>query len=268
MVDIKVAAFNLLVFTSGVFSLLIIQPSVTIFVMESLGNLTGEARPETTITRGIIAGVLMFLTQDFCRYWNHYMHHGTRFLWPFHAVHHSAEVMTPITFLRAHPVYTAFQMLMLSTLIGPVQALVLVLLVGQIEGWVVFSGVLAFNAYVFFGAHLRHSHIWIRYGRRLEHILISPAQHQIHHSSDPLHHDKNFGEIFAIWDWMFGTLYVPEKKEILTFGIANADGVRIPQPHPTLRAAMLGPFTDVWEELAKDTSFDPNRNEPKGDHSS
>lgn len=260
-VDIKVAAFNLLVFGTGVLSLLYFQPFVTVWTMDRLGGIFGGVAPETTATRGAIAAVILFLTQDFCRYWNHALHHGTRFLWPFHAVHHSAEVMTPITFLRAHPMYTALQVLCVSVLVGLVQALVLLLLVGRIDAWVIYAGTMAFNAYVFFGAHLRHSHIWISYGRVMEHILISPAQHQIHHSSDPIHHDKNYGEIFAIWDWMFGTLYIPEQREVLTFGLTTRDGEVIPQPHPTLRDAMIGPFIDVWEEIAKDTSFDPNKDD-------
>ena len=254
--DIKIALFNLLVFSSGLIAALWFTPQVTVWALEAMG---GETARETTLLRGLLAAALLFLTQDFCRYLNHYLHHGSRFLWPFHAVHHSAEVMTPITFLRAHPVYTALQALMISGLVGLAQAIVLVLLVGQIEAWVIFAGSWAFNAYVFFGAHLRHSHIWISYGRTLEHILISPAQHQIHHSSAPEHHDKNFGEVFAIWDWMFGTLYVPDGPEALTFGIGEADGTRIEQPHTGLRAAMLGPFAEVWEEIAKGTSFDPAR---------
>ena len=96
----------------------------------------------------------------------------------------------------------------------------------------------------FWAGTLRHSHIPIRYGRALEHILISPMQHQVHHSSDPRHHDKNFGEIFAFWDWMFGTLYVPEPDEDLVFGIADSEGTLIEQPHPGFWAAMLVPFRD------------------------
>ena len=259
-VDVKVALFNTLFTATGVFSVLWVAPSVTVFVTEQLAVWTGAGPVEETgLWRGIAAAVLLFLTQDFCRYWNHYLHHETRVLWPFHAVHHSAEVLTPITFLRAHPVYSALQQLLMSVVIGLVVALILFGIVGQIEAWVYYAGTLAFNVYVFFAGHLRHSHIWLSYGPVLEHILISPAQHQVHHSSDPKHHDKNYGEVFAIWDWMFGTLYVPEGRETLTFGIADREGVLIEQPHPTLRDALFGPFEEVWEEIAKGTSFDPNR---------
>ncbi len=261
LVDIKVGLFNTLFTATGVISALLVTPYVTVAVLGWLSAITGgPIAPEVTgLWQGIIAAVLLFLTQDFCRYWNHYLHHETRILWPFHAVHHSAEVMTPITFLRAHPLYSALQALMISALVGTVQAVILFALVGQIEAWVIYAGTLAFNSYVFFGGHLRHSHIWLSYGRVMEHILISPAQHQVHHSSDPKHHDKNYGEVFAIWDWMFGTLYVPDGPEDLTFGIADRDGVRIAQPHPTLKDALVGPFVEVWEDVLKGTSHDPEK---------
>ena len=254
-VDIKIALFNTLFTASGVFSALVVTPGVTIFILDMLG---GSSEPgETGLWHGILIAALLVLTQDFCRYWNHYMHHETRALWPFHAVHHSAEVLTPITFLRAHPLYTAIQTLLISVAIGLVQGLVLYILVGWIDAWVIVSASLVFNLYVFFGGHLRHSHIWLSYGPVLERILISPAQHQIHHSSDPKHHDKNYGEIFAIWDWMFGTLYIPDGPEDLTFGIADRQGVLIEQPYPTLKDALIGPFVEVWEDTLKGTSRDP-----------
>ena len=258
MVDIKIIAFNLLVFGSGLISAFFFTPFVAIWTFDALSGVIARPELPTTPWRGAIALVILFLVQDFVRYWNHYLHHGTKVLWPFHAVHHSAEVMTPITFLRAHPMYTILQAVMMSLLLGAAQALVVFALVGHLEAWVFWAGAWAFNAYVFFGGHLRHSHVWLSYGRVLEHVLISPAQHQIHHSSDPRHHDKNFGEIFAIWDWMFGTLYVPDGPEKLIFGIAGADGVRIEQPHTGLRAAMLGPFREAWEEILEGSSRDPN----------
>jgi hypothetical protein len=83
----------------------------------------------------------------------------------------------------------------------------------------------------------------------MEHILISPAQHQIHHSAAKKHFNKNYGSIFALWDWMFGTLYIPESYEDLTYGVADRQGNLKDQPHPTLRAAMVLPFVESWQAL-------------------
>lgn len=245
MVDIKITLFNFLIIATGVFSVLFVAPAITYWALNSLTVIAGApVSTETSALRGIAVAVIIFLTQDFCRFLNHYLHHKHPVLWPFHAVHHSAEVLTPITYMRAHPVYYVIQRLLMSALIGIVQAVVLFAIVGHIEFWVIYSSTLGFSAYIFFGGHLRHSHIRVSYGRMLEHILISPAQHQIHHSSDRIHFDKNFGEVFAIWDWMFGTLYIPDGDEDLVYGISDSAGRRIAQPYPTLGAALLKPFSE------------------------
>ena len=257
--DIKLALFNTAFAATGFFAVIAFTPYVTFAVTQHLGALADRGAPEPTLWRNIVAGAVLFLAQDFCRYWNHYLHHETRVLWPFHAVHHSAEVMTPITFLRAHPMYSVLQALVIAAIVGLVQGVILYALLGQIGIGVIYAGTLAFNAYVLAGAHLRHSHIWVSYGRVMEHILISPAQHQVHHSSDPKHHDRNYGEVFAIWDWMFGTLYVPDGPEALSYGLADRNGVPIPQKHGTLKDALLFPFREAWEEIARGTRWDPAR---------
>jgi hypothetical protein len=67
---------------------------------------------------------------------------------------------------------------------------------------------------------LQHSHVWIAFTGVLGRIFVSPAHHQIHHSADQKHFNCNFGSCLALWDWMFGTLYVPGKgREKLTFGV-------------------------------------------------
>jgi hypothetical protein len=63
--------------------------------------------------------------------------------------------------------------------------------------------------------------VWLSFGRVMEHVVLSPAQHQVHHSLDPRHHDKNFGEGFSLWDWLCGTLYVTSpQREVHGFGVA------------------------------------------------
>ncbi|MDC0136437.1 sterol desaturase family protein [Sulfitobacter sp.] len=121
-----------------------------------------------------------------------------------------------------------------------------------------------FNA---LGANFRHSHIWISYGPVLEHILISPAQHQVHHSVATKHHDKNYGSIFAIWDWIFGTLYVPKTVETLTFGVSDGTGKPMEQPYPTLMAAMVLPFKESGQAIRRRLSqgTDSTQTVPRSD---
>ena len=74
---------------------------------------------------------------------------------------------------------------------------------------------------MFFGANLRHSHVKLKYPSFLEYIFISPYQHQIHHSINKHHYDKNMGSKLAIWDFIFGTLILSKETSRIRFGVAG-----------------------------------------------
>ena len=59
-------------------------------------------------------------------------------------------------------------------------------------------------------------------------------------STDERHIDRNFGSVLSIWDWACGTIYVPQGREELTFGLVGEHAVR----HDTLAQAWLGPLRD------------------------
>ena len=203
-----------------------------------------------------IMTVMLTLISDFCVYWVHRIHHEKNFLWPFHAVHHSAEIMTPMTVYRKHPLYDLFSSAFSGILIGVAQGLFITVFFGTVSIAAI-AGVNGFYfLFNFLGSNFRHSHIWISYGKTLEHILISPAQHQIHHSLKHEHHNKNFGEIFAFWDWMFGTLFIPDKEEVIEYGIARPDGSgqRIKQPHNNFKEALILPFKESARALKRSKS--------------
>ena len=67
-------------------------------------------------------------------------------------------------------------------------------------------------------------------GKFLNRIFISPAQHQIHHSKALKHRDKNLGGQLAIWDWIFGTIYLPDKKEDIQFGVGDGEDWKYQSP--------------------------------------
>lgn len=259
IVDIKIFLFNSALTASGLFAAVTLTPVMTIAVLNALLAMTGASTAPVDLTLGkmALATLIIILTLDFCTYWAHRLHHETSILWPFHALHHSAEVMTPLTVNRKHPMYVILSVLLRTFVVGSVQALMLFLLMGKIEILAIGTanaGYFIFNA---LGSNLRHSHVWLSYGPVLEHVFVSPAQHQVHHSIDPKHHDKNYGEVFAIWDLMFGTLYVLRSHEKLVYGLGDEHGQRIEQPYPNLRTAILHPFADSWRALWKGTSRAP-----------
>ncbi len=96
--------------------------------------------------------------------------------------------------------------------------------------------------------HLRHSHLWIPLRGIAGRLLQSPAHHQIHHSTDPRHFDKNLGFALAVWDWVFGTLYIPAReREVIEFGL-GAEGDRA--DYATVTRSIARPFVRAGERLA------------------
>ena len=166
--------------------------------------------------------LVIFVIFDFAQYWSHRIFHRSA-LWPLHAVHHSAEVLTPLTTYRVHPlaglITTTFHSIVLGAGMG--------LLVGALSPELGFAEIAGTNAVVVLLnatiVNLHHSQMHVSFGPIIERILISPAQHQIHHSRDPRHFNRNYGNVLAVWDWMFGTLYLVREKEQLRFGLDGED---------------------------------------------
>jgi sterol desaturase/sphingolipid hydroxylase (fatty acid hydroxylase superfamily) len=63
--------------------------------------------------------------------------------------------------------------------------------------------------------------VWIAATGRLGRLVHSPAHHQLHHSTDPRHFDRNFGYALSLWDWAFGTLCLPERRGRVRLGVAG-----------------------------------------------
>jgi sterol desaturase/sphingolipid hydroxylase (fatty acid hydroxylase superfamily) len=70
---------------------------------------------------------------------------------------------------------------------------------------------------------VRHTHLKLSYGKWLNCILLCPHYHQLHHSIDPAHYNRNYGLLLSVWDRLFGTLSVPQPDESFVFGLANQE---------------------------------------------
>lgn len=182
------------------------------------------------------------LAMDFGLWLGHYLLHKVPILWEFHKVHHSAEVLTPLTAGRTHPIDDALTIIF-AGFFGGVGLELCRFLFGPDA---VMLGLFQLNIllvlFYFFGFHLRHSHIWLPYKGVWGKLLISPAHHQVHHSSAERHWDKNLGFIFAVWDWMFGTLYPVDEREAFETGM---NGREESEYHSVLAMYFL-PFLKIW----------------------
>lgn len=146
----------------------------------------------------------LFVFGDLSRYWLHRFMHTNRWLWKFHEVHHSAESLNPLTFYRLHPVEILLLALRNALVAGAVTGVFIFCFGARIDIYTVLGGNLFVVALFSFTGNLRHSHIRLSYGPWLERLLVSPAQHQVHHQQESM--TKNYGSVLALWDWLFGSL--------------------------------------------------------------
>ena len=166
--------------------------------------------------------ILFAMISDFLSFLMHRLQHRTPFLWEFHKVHHSALAMHPLSNYREHFVDNLLYFPTLQVVFSALTAFITVLLgyhptLPTILGVGVATFLFNFMAY-----NLRHSHIWFAYKPYwLGYLFISPAHHQLHHSKEARHIDKNFGFMFSLWDWAFGTLYLPREREKFRIGLSD-----------------------------------------------
>jgi sterol desaturase/sphingolipid hydroxylase (fatty acid hydroxylase superfamily) len=192
---------------------------------------------------GAIATASQLLALELGYWVLHYAFHKVPALWELHKVHHSAEVMTPLSEWRQHPIeFVAFTNV-LTLANGSVYGAMAWLFGPAAQPLTLFQINALFVLHFATFHHLRHSNVWIAATGWLGHLFHSPAHHQIHHSSDPHHFDRNFGYALSIWDWAFNTLYVPERHIKVNFGVA---GVR---PYQGLTDTLIRPVVSVAHNL-------------------
>lgn len=189
-----------------------------------------------------IAALLIYaLTLDFGNFLSHYMLHKSPVLWEFHKVHHSATYLNPLTQFRSHPFELFFKQVVIGVITGFVVAILYRL--NLVDKKIITVDRLWFFYVVYYvTAHLRHSHVWLSFGSYASYVFSSPAMHQLHHSTELRHKDKNMAIIFSVWDWMFGTLYIPRQKEEFEVGLSGATSAEGSEYEKGLRNHFLNPI--------------------------
>ncbi|MFY9083167.1 sterol desaturase family protein [Aliarcobacter butzleri] len=183
--------------------------------------------------------ISIFVVSDFTRYWLHRFLHTIAFLWEFHKIHHSAKVLTPVTFYRVHPVENFLFGLRYSLSVGFVTGVFIYFFGAKVDIYMVFGVNIILFVFSLFGSNLRHSHIPFSYGEFIEKWLLSPKQHQIHH--DKKHFNKNFGGYIAIWDRLFGSLTLSKDVKVLKFGLRREQM----KDYLSLKYLIIRPFINL-----------------------
>ena len=145
----------------------------------------------------------MLLAGDFISYWLHRAFHH-RWLWRFHAIHHSSRDLDWLSSVRLHPVN--------DWVTRWIQATTLILL-----GFAPLA-VAAYVPFLTFYAIMLHANVTWGFGP-LGRIIASPKFHRWHHTAEDQGLDKNFAGLFPVWDRLFGTCYLPAGQLPETFGL-------------------------------------------------
>jgi len=218
--------------------------NATLGALHAISDFSGLGWPVNWTTTALYT-ICDLLAIDAALFLAHYLQHRVPALWEFHKTHHSAEVLTPVTVLRMHPVDQIVNFTMAAALPGFMAGLFSFLYAQPAHVFTI-SG-LNVGLFLFYmaGVPLRHSHVWVMYPRWIAKHISSPAMHLIHHSKDPKHADKNLAQMFNFWDRLAGTFYLPAEKEVLELGLWNDESAKF----RTLADLYLQPFRSLWARV-------------------
>jgi sterol desaturase/sphingolipid hydroxylase (fatty acid hydroxylase superfamily) len=179
-----------------------------------------------TLQRGWTYWTGLLLLEDFAYWALHYVDHRCRFFWAVHVTHHSSEEFNLTTGFRSsvfQPLYRAVYFLPLAWFGFEPLDILFMYAATQIYGVLV------------------HTEWNVRLGW-LEHVLVTPSHHRVHHASNGRYLDKNMGMIFIVWDKLFGTYAAEDPAEPPRYGLTKA------LPH-------RGPLSIVfheWRDMYRD----------------
>ncbi len=149
----------------------------------------------------ILIYILTFLGLDFVGYWSHRFNHTINLFWNRHIIHHSSEEFNLACALRQN----------VSAIIAIYFFLYIPLALVGIP-----ANIVAFVAPIhFFAQFWYHTRLINKMGV-LEHVIVTPSHHRVHHAINDEYLDKNYSEIFIFWDKLFGTFQeeLPDKPPI------------------------------------------------------
>ncbi len=138
-----------------------------------------------------------FVIHDFYIYWFHRLQHNSRILWRIHEAHHSVRDVDWLAGSRSHSLEILINQtieFMPMTLLGAGAAVPIVK--GMIDA--------VWGMYI-------HSNLNVHTGK-LQRFINGPEMHRWHHAIEITEGGINFGTKLAVWDWLFGTKYLPKSK--------------------------------------------------------
>lgn len=167
------------------------------FIINFIDNTTGLSRLKLFADVPIWIQLIIFtVTHDIYIYFMHKWQHNNKWLWRIHEAHHSPKKVDWLSGSRSHA---------LEILINQTVEFAPIVLLGSPPEVIAYKGVIS----AIWGMYI-HSNIDVKTGW-LQKIINGPEMHRWHHSTGK-GRNRNFATKFAVWDWIFGTAYLPDNK--------------------------------------------------------
>lgn len=191
---------------------------------------TGLSRLGLVSEWPLLAQVAFFVvTHDLYIYLMHRAQHASPFLWRFHEAHHSVPQVDWLSGVRSHPV---------EILVNQTIEFAPIVLLGASPEVAPVKGAVS----AIWGMFI-HSNLDVRLGP-FRFLFNGPEMHRWHHADQPEAYGKNFATKLAVWDWLFGTAYLPDPRErkAQKYGLGYAG---FPEGYlgQVIRAFGRGPFS-------------------------
>ena len=148
---------------------------------------------------------ILFLT-DLTQYWIHRAFHTVPWLWRFHEIHHSVDVMDWLAGSRLHLVDVA---------VTRGLTYIPIYLLGFSE-----AALFAYIGFVTVQATFIHANVRFEFGP-LRWLIATPQFHHWHHGAEWEAIDKNFAVHLPVLDFLFGTFYLPKNRWPAKYGLAD-----------------------------------------------
>jgi sterol desaturase/sphingolipid hydroxylase (fatty acid hydroxylase superfamily) len=167
------------------------------YIINFIDSTTGISRLKLFADVPIWIQLIFFtITHDIYIYWMHRWQHSNKWLWRIHEAHHSPKKVDWLSGSRSHA---------LEILINQTIEFAPIILLGSPPEVIAYKGVIS----AVWGMYI-HSNIDVKTGW-LQKIINGPEMHRWHHSTGK-GRNRNFATKFAIWDWLFGTAFLPPSK--------------------------------------------------------
>ena len=174
------------------------------FIINYIDTTTGISRLKLFADVPVWIQLVFFtITHDFYIYWMHRWQHKNKWLWRIHEAHHSPKKVDWLSGSRSH----AIEILINQT----VEFLPIVLLGAPVEV-IAYKGVIS----AIWGMYI-HSNLNVNTGK-LQLIINGPEMHRWHHTTGK-GRNRNFSTKLAIWDWIFGSAFLPENEKASDYGL-------------------------------------------------